>query len=91
MELSKAVKGFLISRDDLSITTVQMYTWALGLLTRYLQDKPGEAVTSEDLHLFFRWLREEYKPTRMNGDTSRLPAAVWKISGRPCAASGGWE
>ena len=72
MELSKAFKGFVISRDDLSPTTIDIYTYAMNLMIDYLQDKPVEKITSQDLHLFFHYLRTEYQPKRMNQDTSPL-------------------
>lgn len=72
MILSDALRGFILSRDDLSPTTVEIYRWAINLIVTYLGDPPVETITSADLHRFFTWLRTEYKPSRKNGDTSPL-------------------
>jgi integrase/recombinase XerD len=72
--LSEELKGFLIARnaDGLSKYTLASYKHDVGLLAKYLDDPPINKINTDDLRRFMAWLRDEYVPTRKNGDKSPL-------------------
>jgi len=63
MQLSKAISGFILAKqaDGLSANTLDIYRWALDKLTAFLNDKPIESVTVEDLRRFFAYLKDDYR------------------------------
>ena len=74
MNLSTAVEGFLLheSIEGLGEHTLGTYTHQLVALARFLSHPDIESTSPEDLRRFFGLLRNEYTPTRWNGDRSRL-------------------
>lgn len=86
MELHKAIEGFLIARtaDGYSPETLKMYRWALELISTQLGEMEVGAIRASDLERFWNWVRTDYRPTRMSGDTSPLTGRslenIWTAS-----------
>lgn len=84
MKLSTALDGFEIARlaDGYSQNTLDIYRWALERLIQFASDPHIESITHADLRAFMGWLRNDYIPTRPNGDTSALSGSslenAWK-------------
>jgi hypothetical protein len=79
MLLSQAMEGFRIDRlaNGYSPSTIKLYTGNLRVLIEFLDDKEIEKISHQDLVDFFYFLRTDYKPRRLSGDTRPLsPAAV---------------
>jgi integrase/recombinase XerD len=74
MLLSKAIEGFLIARtaEFYSPDTLDIYKWALKLMSDYLSNPEVKSITPSDVQRFYVWLQTEYKPKRTNGDDSPL-------------------
>jgi integrase/recombinase XerD len=74
MKLSDVVKGYIISRtaDSYSKNTLNGYATHFSQFITFLGDVEIDTVTSIDVQRFFAWLRTDYKPVRMSGDTSPL-------------------
>jgi site-specific recombinase XerD len=86
MELNKAIEGYLIARtaDGYSPETLIMYRWALELICSQIGTLDVEKIKAGDLERFWTWVRTDYRPTRMSGDTSPLAGRslenVWTAS-----------
>jgi integrase/recombinase XerD len=79
IRLSKALEGFLIAKkaDGVSQSTIDLYTWTGSIMCSYLNDPHIEEISKEDLRRLFNWLRQDYKPSRRNGNESPLaPASI---------------
>jgi len=74
MNLSEAVRGFLIARaaDGYSASTLNSYRHDLGSMVEYLGDPELGEITSQDVRTFFAWLRDGYVPRRSGGNTKPL-------------------
>ncbi|NLF00953.1 MAG: tyrosine-type recombinase/integrase [Anaerolineales bacterium] len=74
MQLSRAIRGFLLARsaDGLSENTLIDYERTLRTVAAFLADPDIEAVTTDDLRRYLDHLRRDYVPTRMSGDASPL-------------------
>jgi integrase/recombinase XerD len=74
VDIQTAIEGFMIARaaDGFSKSTLEMYGWALRLISEYLGDRPVERITENDIQAFFAWARTDYVPTRRNGNTAPL-------------------
>lgn len=72
--LSKAIPGFIQYKaaEALSPTTLRSYADDLKKWLDRTGDKEVTKVTTEDLRVFFVWLRTEYKPRRFDGNTTPL-------------------
>lgn len=76
MKIEQAISGFLLFKrvEGLSPRTLTLYERQLNHLHDYLGDVEIETITSTDLRRFLDYLRREYVPTRLDGDTSPLSA-----------------
>jgi len=73
VKLKEAIKGFLIVRAlDLSPNTVDIYRWALALMSDYLGDVEVTTINTADLNRFFLYLKVEYQPKRAGGKPGPL-------------------
>ncbi|HZW03542.1 MAG TPA: tyrosine-type recombinase/integrase [Anaerolineaceae bacterium] len=74
MDLKRTITAFVLhlSADGYSQTTQDLYGWALKLLCSYLDNPEISAIKPTDLDRFWSWLRNDYKPKRMNGKTDPL-------------------
>ena len=77
MLLSKSISGFILAKqaDGLSFNTLDIYRWALDKLTAFLNDKPVEDVTVEDLRRFFAYLKDDYHNASITRKRERLSAS----------------
>ncbi|MBN1667012.1 MAG: tyrosine-type recombinase/integrase [Anaerolineales bacterium] len=78
MKLSQATQIYLTSRiaSGYSDKTLAYYRSYLNRWVRHLGDPELESVTHADLVAFMAWLRTEYVPHRLNGDSSPLSNAA---------------
>lgn len=79
MRLREAVDGYLldVSSRGYSPHTIMTNKRLLCLMADYLNDKPPNGVTTDDLRRFVVYMQTEYKPIRPNGDQAPLgPAAM---------------
>ncbi len=58
--------------DGRSQSTLDNYGYYFAPFVRFLNDVDIHKVTHRDCEAYLAWLRTEYKPHRMNGDTSPL-------------------
>jgi integrase/recombinase XerD len=74
--LAQAIPGFLLYKtaEALSPTTLCSYHDHLKLWLKYIGDVAVECITSADLCAFLVWLRQEYQPQRITGNTAPLAA-----------------
>jgi integrase len=74
MDLQRTIDTFLIymSGNGYSKSTEGIYSWALNLLNHYLENPDIKAIKQNDMDRFWSWLRNDYKPTRMNGKKDPL-------------------
>jgi integrase/recombinase XerD len=74
--LAQAIPGFLLYKtaEALSPTTLCSYHDHLKLWLKYIGDVAVECITSADLCAFLVWLRQEYQPRRITGNTAPLAA-----------------
>lgn len=74
MSLTKAIDLFLLTlaANGYSQNTIELYRWALGIMSNYFQNSQVEYITSELLTKFFAWLNQEYIPSRAGGDKAPL-------------------
>jgi integrase/recombinase XerD len=74
MKLTTAKTGFLLSlrARGYAPATIELYRYVLDTLADYLDDPEVNKIGQTDLERYFVYLRDEYKPTRTNGDTSPL-------------------
>jgi integrase/recombinase XerD len=83
MKLTKAIKGFLISRaaDGYSENTIALYQWGLELLCSHLNNPEVETISNTEVQAFMVWLKNGYQPNRPNGNSTPLSPAsrenVW--------------
>jgi integrase/recombinase XerD len=78
MLLSQAAERFIVSTEGGQyspkyIPTVKSH---FKQIIKYLGERHVESLTFEDWNLFLRFLRNEYKPRRLNGDQSSLSEAT---------------
>lgn len=75
MLLSKAIEGFVVAKlaSGYSSNTLGMYRVYLKLLSSFIHDADVNTITPADLERFMAWVSTEYKPHRVNGDTSPIP------------------
>ena len=76
LTLAKAIPGFLIYKtaEALSPNTLRSYQDHLKLWLKYTGEVTVERITSADLCGFLAWLRREYEPQRITGNTAPLAA-----------------
>lgn len=74
MKLSNAIQGFLIhkSAEGKSERTLRDYKHQLESLCTYLGDLDVDQIDTTALRAFLDYLRNEYQPKRMNGDSKPL-------------------
>lgn len=74
MDLQRTVSLFLlsISANGYSHSTIELYTWALNLLSTYLENPDMKEIKPDSMDRFWNWLRNDYKPKRTNGNTDPL-------------------
>ena len=74
MKITTAKTGFLLSlrARGYAPATIELYRYVLDALADYLDDPEVKKIRLTDLERYFVYLRDEYKPTRKNGDTSPL-------------------
>jgi len=72
MRFSEAIDGFLLFKaaESLSPQTLAAYRAHLERAALYLDDPPLKSVTTADIVRFLAWLRTDYQPRRLNGDTA---------------------
>lgn len=72
MKFSEAIHGFLLFKQaaGLSHQTLIAYRSHLERVGDYLNDPPLKAVTTADIARFLAWLRTDYQPRRLNGNTA---------------------
>jgi integrase/recombinase XerD len=74
LHLSQAIDGFAVSflADGRAEVTLTNYRYFLSRLVQFLDDPEVHKVSHHDLQAYLAWLRMEYKPHRMSGDTAPL-------------------
>lgn len=77
--MSDALEGFRIDRlaCGYSPATITMYCSRLKIFIEYVGDKEVEKAQPKELKMFLYYLREEYVPDRVNGDTSPWHRNHW--------------
>jgi len=80
MILSQALDGFLLSKriEGLSPRSLEGYERQITHLVEFLNDPPLSSISTNDLRQFFDYLRTDYTPQRLSGDTSPLSAQTIK-------------
>ena len=85
MLLPQAVEYFNVCKlaDGYSPRTMELYTWALERLQRFLSDNMEVShITLYDLRQFMLYMQREYMPTRPGGSTAPLSPSslenIWK-------------
>jgi integrase/recombinase XerD len=83
---TKAVEDFLYFKiaEGLSESTITSYRYQLRLWLKQTGDMKLDEVTSGDLSRYLAWLRTEYKPKRLNGDTSELSGKPLRLEMNKC-------
>ncbi len=74
LTLAQAIPGFLLYKtaEALSPTTLRSYHDHLSLWLTYTGDTALERISSRQLCGFLAWLRTDYMPHRLNGDSAPL-------------------
>jgi integrase/recombinase XerD len=74
MLLSQALDGFLLQKriEGLSSRTLESYERRIERLSTFLDNPPVTDISTDDLRLFFDFLRNEYTPQRLTGNTKPL-------------------
>jgi integrase/recombinase XerD len=74
--LAQAIPGFLLYKtaEALSPNTLRSYHDHLKLWLKYTGEVAVERITSADVCAFLAWLRREYQPQRITGNTAPLTA-----------------
>lgn len=84
MKLTEIQNGFFTAfrASGNSKSTVELYRYALGQLTNYLDDPEIDQISLSDLEEYFVYLQDEYVPNRKNGDKKPLSGSTlqnhWK-------------
>jgi integrase/recombinase XerD len=84
MDVKNATNGFLLAlrSSGYSPATINLYRYVMEVLAEYLENPEVEKIKLPDLQRYFVYLRDEYKPQRMSGDTSPLSGSTlqnhWK-------------
>lgn len=76
LPLAQAVPGFLLYKtaEALSPNTLRSYQDHLKLWLAYTGEVVVERITPADLCRFLAWLRQDYQPQRLTGNTAPLAA-----------------
>lgn len=76
LSLAQAIPGFRLYKtaEALSPNTLRSYHDHLKLWLNYTGDVAIERITPADLCAFLTWLRQEYRPHRVTGNTQPLSA-----------------
>jgi integrase/recombinase XerD len=76
MKLLQALDGFLLSKriEGLSPRTLEGYERQIQLLAEFVGNPPIQEITTNDLRRFFDYLRHDYTPQRLTGNTEPLSA-----------------
>ncbi len=76
LTLAQAIPGFLLYKtaQALSPTTLRSYHDHLKLWLQYTGEVTVERITPQDVCAFLAWLRIEYQPRRLTGNTQPLAA-----------------
>ena len=76
LSLAKAISGFLLYKTAkaLSPNTLRCYQDPLKVWLKYAGDVAVDGITSANLCNFLIWLRREYQPRRVTGNTAPLSA-----------------
>lgn len=92
MRLSKAVEGYTLAKlaDLYSRNTLNGYQTHFNQLIDFMFDAEIEMIEKQDLQKFFLWLREDYKPSRMNGDRSPYKSTTMKNAWCAVRSLFGW-
>jgi integrase/recombinase XerD len=74
MQLSQAIDGFLLFRraEGLRPRTLQLYRHHLDQFAAWAGDPPLEMIKTTTVSAFLAYLRDDYVPLRVNGDTGPL-------------------
>jgi integrase/recombinase XerD len=74
MKLSNALEGFTyhLSSNGKSKNTIAMYKTYLTRLVEYLKDPELTDITSQDIVRFYGFMRHDYIPHRLSGDSKPL-------------------
>jgi len=73
MDLEHTITSFLLYvSGNMSLTTRDLYSWALSRLSAHLGNPELKSIKPDDLDSFWSWLRNDYVPTRMSGNTAPL-------------------
>ena len=93
MKLQDAIQGYIISitADGYSPHTIDMYRRNLKLLCKYLRNPELDEITTQDLQAWLGYMRNDYKPTRPNGDTSPLAPGTLNICYRAIRSFYNWS
>jgi hypothetical protein len=79
MKLSEALWGYELAQraGSLSENTVNLYLHWLGRMVDFLGDIDLSAITEERLQSFMAYIKNDYRPSRPDGDDSPLsPSSV---------------
>jgi len=84
MELRKAIDGYFVVKagDGFSVTTLEMYKWALNLMLSHLGNRELEDIQEKDMQEFFAWVRKILSPIAETEIRLRYLEEVWRISGQ---------
>jgi integrase/recombinase XerD len=84
MKLSNSIEGFILEiSTSYLLGTIKLYRMYLNKFLEWIGDREIEKIQPADLSRYLAYMRTEYKPARLNGDTSPLsPSALdnhWKV------------
>lgn len=74
MRLSQAISGFLLFKEAAGLRprTLSLYRYYLERFAEWAQDPPLETIQAPQINAFLAYLRNNYTPTRLTGNTSPL-------------------
>ncbi|HUF37775.1 MAG TPA: tyrosine-type recombinase/integrase [Anaerolineales bacterium] len=92
MKLQDAIQGYVLSitADGYSRHTIEMYTRDLERLCEHLGNPELEAISTQDLQGWLAYMRNEFKPTRPDGDTRPLAPGTLNICYRAIRSFYNW-
>lgn len=74
MQLSQAIDGFLLFKEAAGLRprTLSLYRYYLYRFSEWTDNLPVERITANDINAFLAFLRADYKPARLSGNTRPL-------------------
>ena len=93
MKMQDAIQGYLISitADGYSPNTIAMYKRRINQLCKFLDNPEIEKITERDLQTWLGFMRNDYKPTRPDGNTRPLAPGTLNVCYRAIRSFYNWS